>query len=68
MRRQLFCMLLVLVMVIGLVPVRVFASETGSAQSESYGDFIDGEQVIRDMIEQNGMYAHPRIICSAVTS
>ena len=62
MRRQLFCMLLVLVMVIGLVPVRVFASETGSAQSESYGDFIDGEQVIRDMIEQNGMYAHPRII------
>ena len=64
MKRKLFSMLFVLVMVITMIPFRVFAENTGadSSQSESFGEFIRGEQVIRDMIGKNGMNAHPRII------
>ena len=61
MKRKLFSMILAFVMLIGMMPVRAFA-EDNSSQSERYGEFTDGEQVIRDMIEKNGMYAHPRII------
>ena len=54
MKRKLFSMLFVLVMVITMIPFRVFAENTGadSSQSESFGEFISGEQVIRDMIEK----------------
>lgn len=62
MKRKMFSMLFVLVMVISMIPFRAFAENTGANQTESYGDFIGGEQVIRDMIEKNGMNAHPRII------
>ena len=62
MKRKLFSMLFVLVMVITMIPFRVFAENTESNQTECYGDFIDGEQVIRDIIGKNGMNAHPRII------
>lgn len=55
-------MLFVLVMVITMIPFRVFAGNTEANQTEFYGDFIDGEQVISDMIEKYGMNAHPRII------
>ncbi len=66
MKRQLLSILLVLVMVISLMPVNSFAVDSGSSNSktENYGEFIDGKQVISDMIEKNGMYAHPRIIMS----
>ena len=66
MKKQLLRILLVLVMVIGMIPVNAIAEDSASdsSQTESYGAFIDGEQVISDMIEQNGMYAHPRIIMS----
>ena len=55
-------MLFVLGMVITMIPFRVFAENTDANQTESYGDFLDGEQVIRDMIEKCGLNAHPRII------
>ena len=57
-------MLFVLVMIITVIPFSAFAENTGtdSSQSENFGEFISGEQVIRDMIEKNGMNAHPRII------
>ncbi len=66
MKKQLLSILLALVMVIGMIPFHAFAEDTASdnSQSEEYGAFSDGEQVISDMIEQNGMYAHPRIIMS----
>ena len=64
MKRKLFSMLFVLVMIITVIPFSVFAENTGadSSQSESIGEFISGEQAIRDMIGKNGMNAHPRII------
>ncbi len=62
MKRKLFSMLFVLVMIITVIPFSAFAENTGANQMERYGDFIDGEQVIRDMIGKNGMNAHPRII------
>ena len=62
MKRKLFSMLFVLVMIITVIPFSAFAENTNANQTESYGDFIGGEQVIRDMIEKNGMNAHPRII------
>ncbi len=66
MKRKLFSFLLALVMIIGMMPFRAFAENTGadSSQDERFGSFTDGEQVIRDMIGKNGMYAHPRIIMS----
>lgn len=66
MKKRLLSILLVLVMAIGIIPETAFAADTGSgtSQTESYGEFTDGEQVISDMIEKNGMYAHPRIIMS----
>ena len=64
--KQLLSILLVLIMVIGMIPVNSIAqdSTSGSSQTINYGEFIDGEHVISDMIEKNGMYAHPRIIMS----
>ena len=64
MKRKLFSMLFVLVMIITVIPLTAFAEHTGadSSQSESFGKFISGEQVIRDMIEKCGMNTHPRII------
>lgn len=66
MKKQLLSILLVLVMVIGIMPTTAFAGDIGasSSQTENFGKFIDGEQIISDMIEKNGMYAHPRIIMS----
>ena len=66
MKKQFLSILLALVMVISIIPINTFAgdSSSGNSTTESYGDFIDGEQVLRDMIEKNGLYAHPRIIMS----
>ncbi len=66
MQKHLLSILLVLAMVICIIPHTVFAENIGSdsCQAENYGEFINGEQVITDMIEKNGMYAHPRIIMS----
>ena len=66
MKKHLFSILLVLVMIIGIIPGTASAEDTGanSSATENYGTFTDGEQVISDMIEKNGMYAHPRIIMS----
>ncbi len=66
MKKQLLSILLVLVMMIGIIPVNTIADDTGSdsSQTENYGEFTNGEQVISDMIEKNGMYSHPRIIMS----
>ena len=62
MKRKLFSMLFVLVMVISMIPFGAFAEITGANQMDSYGGFIGGEQVIRDMIEKCGLNTHPRII------
>jgi len=66
MKKQLLSILLVLVMVIGMIPVNAIAEDSASdsSQRESYGEFTDGAQIISDMIDKNGMYAHPRIIMS----
>lgn len=66
MKKRLLSVVLALGMIIGMMPVNVIAEDIGpgSSQTESYGEFIDGKQVISDMIEKNGMYAHPRIIMS----
>ena len=66
MKKRLLSFMLALGMVIGIMPVNVIAEDigSGSSQTESHGEFIDGKQVISDMIEKNGMYAHPRIIMS----
>lgn len=61
--RRLFSILLALVMVTGIMPARAFAADN-SPQTENFGEFTDGEQVIRDMIEKSSMNAHPRIIMS----
>ena len=62
MKKQLLSILLVVAMVISVMPVSVFAEDitSGSSQTESYGEFTDGAQIISDMIDKNGMYAHPR--------
>lgn len=54
--------LLVFVMLIGMVPTCVFASSR--LPSDDYGSFIDGNQVVNDIIETSGMNEHPRIIMS----
>ncbi|MBO4477960.1 MAG: heparinase II/III family protein [Lachnospiraceae bacterium] len=38
------------------------AAEADGSQNGGYGSFVSGDQVIKDMIEENGMYSHPRII------
>ena len=38
--------------------VKAEAADAGSSQSGDYGSFVDGEQVIKDMIEKNGMESH----------
>lgn len=55
MKKQLLNILLVLVMVIGILPFHAVAHDigSGSSQTKGYGEFTNGEQVIRDMIEQN---------------
>ena len=45
-------------------PGKTAPGRTGYIPPENYGEFTDGEQVISDMIDKNGMYAHPRIIMS----
>ena len=66
MKKHLFSILLVLVMVFCIISNTAFAADTGvnSSVTETYGTFTDGEQVIRDMIEEQGLYAHPRLIMS----
>ena len=63
MKKRLLSFMLALGMVIGIMPVNVIAEDigSGSSQTESHGEFIDGKQVISDMIEKNGMYAHPHV-------
>ncbi len=43
-------------------PDRVEAASPDGSQGGDYGTFVDGEQVIKDMIEKNGTKSHPRII------
>lgn len=64
--RRLFGILFMLVTVTGAMPFTALAGDTGSdsARTEICGEFTGGEQVLRDMTEKNGMYAHPRIIMS----
>ncbi len=66
MKKKLLSFFIVLVMAIGTMPINAIADDTGSisVQTESYGEFTDGKQVISDMIQKNGMYSHPRIIMS----
>lgn len=66
MKKQLLSIILVLSVLIGIMPFTAFSEDIGpnSSQADGYGDFIDGQQVISDMIEKNGMFAHPRIIMS----
>ncbi len=66
MKKRRLSIFLILVMAITTIPAHVIAKETGpdSSYTEDYGTFIDGKQVINDMIEKNGTYAHPRIIMS----
>ena len=48
MKKQFLSILLALAMVISITPINTFAGDSGSGSSttESYGDFIDGEQVL----------------------
>ncbi|MBP5186489.1 MAG: heparinase II/III family protein [Clostridiales bacterium] len=62
MKKTMLSVLLVFVMLIGMVPTCVFASSR--LTSDDYGSFIDGNQLINDIIETSGMNAHPRIIMS----
>lgn len=63
MKKRLFSVLIVLVMLIGLMPVSVFASSVkpDNAQND-YGTFVSGANVISSMIKKHGEKAHPRII------
>ena len=60
MKKHLLSVMLVIVMVFGMMPGYVFA--TDNSEPEDYGTFTSGAQVISDMIEENGMNAHPRVI------
>lgn len=62
MKKSMLSVLLVFVMLISMVPTCVFASSR--LPSDEYGSFIDGDQLINDIIETSGMNAHPRIIMS----
>lgn len=66
MKNRLLSVALALGMMIGMMPVSVIADDIDSVSSktENYNESVDGKQVISDMIEKNGMYAHPRIIMS----
>ncbi|MBR6537856.1 MAG: heparinase II/III family protein [Lachnospiraceae bacterium] len=63
--KRIIAVIVSVAIMLSLCSVRVAKAEnidsTGS-QTESYGTFISGEQVINDMIDKNGLYAHPRII------
>ncbi|MBO4494249.1 MAG: DUF4214 domain-containing protein [Clostridiales bacterium] len=60
MRKHLLSVLLVFVMIIGMVPVSVFANRYPAADNSE--SFTSGDQVISALIEKCGMNAHPRII------
>ncbi len=64
MKKSLLSILMIVVMIVGIMPssVLVRAADTNSTPTGEYGNFIDGEHLIDDMIEKNGMNAHPRII------
>ncbi len=64
MKKTFLCMLLILVMVIGVMPINASAEGTGSGSplAGDCGDFTDGVQVLQDMMNKNGMNAHPRLI------
>ena len=62
MKRHLLSFLLVLALLIGMVPGNVLAND--HVRTEEYGSFIDGDQLIKDIIETSGMNVHPRIIMS----
>lgn len=66
MKKRLLSILLAMTMFIAAVPATSYAEDnsSGTSQTVSYGDFTDGKKVISDMIEKNGVYAHPRIIMS----
>ncbi len=51
--------MLVIVMLFGMTPGNIFATENSGTD---YGTFTSGSQVISEMIEKNGMNAHPRLI------
>lgn len=54
MKKQLLSIILVLSVLIGIMPYTAFSEDIGpnSSQADVYGDFIDGQQVISDMIEK----------------
>ncbi|MBR3056591.1 MAG: DUF4214 domain-containing protein [Clostridiales bacterium] len=60
MKKHLLSILLALVMIIGMMPFCVLAQD--GSESGEYGSFVDGDQVISQLIEKSGMNAHPRII------
>lgn len=63
MKKRLFSVLIVLVMLIGLMPVSVFASSVKPDNARNnYGSFVSGANVISSMIKKHGEKAHPRII------
>ena len=67
MKRSILSILLIVVMLIGSMPLSVLAEGNvwTTSQSGEYGQFMDGEQVLSDMIAKNGEKAHPRIIMTA---
>lgn len=66
MKKHLISIILVIVMLVGIIPVPVYAEnvDADGAQTEAYGSFTDGSKVIIDMVDKNGEYGHPRIIMS----
>ena len=55
---------LMLVLIINIISLHAFANNAGEEylKSDNIGSFIDGSHVINDLIEKNGLNAHPRII------
>ena len=63
MKKRIFSVLIVIVMVIGLIPCSVFASTVKPDNAQNnYGSFVSGANVISSMIKKHGEKAHPRLI------
>ncbi len=60
MKKNILSLLVALVMIISMMPGYVLAKTV--PELSDYGDFIDGDHVINDLINVSGMNAHPRII------
>ena len=63
MKKRIFSVLIVIVMVIGMIPCSVFASTVKPDNAQNnYGSFVSGANVISSMIKKHGEKAHPRLI------